>query len=149
MNNKHLIPTALMLLTVTMLFNCQISGKNSENLKKNEVGLNDSIAKTDTVNNSNISDSFQKFKIEAEDIINDYTERIATLKEKIASEKTENKTKYEEKLALLEQKNKALKTKLVNFKDKEIDDWDQLQAEFKKDLDELGKAITDFFVKGV
>jgi hypothetical protein len=47
----------------------------------------------------------------------------------------------------LEQKNQELKTKIIDYKDKQISDWDNTQLEFRKDLDELGTAIADFFVK--
>ena len=32
------------------------------------------------------------------------------------------------------------------LKNEQIDDWNDKQIEFQKDLDELGTAITDFFV---
>ncbi|MGC9344382.1 MAG: hypothetical protein ACP5E3_16885, partial [Bacteroidales bacterium] len=75
-----------------------------------------------------------------------YEKDIAELKLKIAEEKKEVKIKNEERLAKLEMKNNELKNKVVSDKNKQVDNWEERQREFKKDLDTLGNAIADFFV---
>jgi hypothetical protein len=90
---------------------------------------------------------YQKFINESEVRINTNEKSLAEIKAKIATEKKDQKAGYEKKLAQLEQKNQALKTKIIDNKDKQVSNWDNTQLEFRKDLEELGTAIADFFVK--
>jgi septal ring factor EnvC (AmiA/AmiB activator) len=91
--------------------------------------------------------AYQEFVKKSEAQLKEYDKYIADLKTKIVKEKKKDKALYEKKLAKLEQKNKELKTKLVNYKNEKVSDWKEMSVEFKKDLDELGNAITGFFGK--
>ena len=143
MKNTLLTLTLSTIMIAAIFSNCQSPAvkETKNNLSKTQ---NDLIK----VQQDSIT-AYQKFIKESEDKINAYEKNIAEIKAQIANKTKEEKTKYERKLVQLEQKNKALKAKIINYKDKQIDDWDQIQVEFRKDLNELGSAIADFFVKGV
>jgi len=148
MKNSILILSLLVIMSGTMLAYCQSSenkkDKANDNAQDTENYLEDTqmdSLKVDT------TIAYQKFITESEYKINEYEKSIAELKIKIADKKKSEKAKYEKKLIELEQKNEALKTKVIEYKNKQLDDWDKKQIEFRKNLDDLGDAIADFFVK--
>ena len=133
-----------------MLTNCKSSLEKEDNTSDKAQDTEDHLANTpmDTVKVlQDRTTAYQKFIAESETRINIYEKEITDLKIKIAEEKKTEKSKYEQKLAQLEQKNEMLKTKIIDYKDKQIDNWDAKQLEFRKDMDDLGNAISDFFVK--
>jgi len=46
----------------------------------------------------------------------------------------------------LENRNSELKIKLADYKEDETKQWQTFKSEFKRDMDELGKAFADFTV---
>ncbi len=150
MKNPILTLSLLVIMSGIMLTNCQSTAKKVDKTGDKAQDTENYLAGTqsDSVNVlQDTTTAYQKFIEESENRINTYERSIADLKIKIAEEKKTEKAEYEKKLVQLEQKNKALKTKVINYKNKQIDDWRKKQVEFKKDLDELGSAIADFFVK--
>ena len=49
-------------------------------------------------------------------------------------------------MAEFEQKNNDMKRKLEDYKEEGIEQWNSFKSEFKKDLDELGKALKNLTV---
>lgn len=149
---KSILTLSFLIMTGIMLTNCQSSIKKGDKAKDNaqitEGDLTESQNDSVKIQPDTTTTAYQKFITESEIRINAYEKEIADLKFKIAKEKKTEKTKYEKKLAQLEQKNETLKTKIIDYKDRQIDDWDKKQIEFRNDLDDLGSAITDFFVHG-
>jgi predicted RNase H-like nuclease (RuvC/YqgF family) len=88
---------------------------------------------------------YQDFIKNSEARITAYEKEIAEVKNKIAEVNKKEQSEYKKKLALLEEKTKVLKANIISYKDKKIKDWNEKQVEFKKDMDELGHAITNFF----
>ena len=129
-----------------MLTNCQSQATKEHNSKLQDAKDNFEKAKNKLhASQQDTITTFQKFIQESEKQIKVYEKNIAELKLKISKETGEEKAKYEKKLAELDQKNKQLKTKITNYKDEQIDNWDEKQIAFRKDLDELGNAIAGFF----
>ena len=131
-----------------MLTNCQPSIKKEDKAKDHAhpTESNLSESQSDSVKvQPDTTTAYQKFITESEIRINAYEKEIADLKIKITREKKTEKVKYEKKLSQLVQKNETLKTKVIDYKDKQIDDRIEIQVEFTKDLDDLGSAIADFF----
>jgi len=89
---------------------------------------------------------FQQFKTEFQNKISANEKSIAGLKLSIADESRENKVLYEKKIAELEERNNDMKIKLAEYKEGETDQWQTFKSEFKRDMDELGKAFSDFTV---
>ena len=141
---KSILTLALSIIMIgATVTSCQSSVKKEDKASNK---IQDTESDSVKVQQDTIS-MYQKFINESEVRINTNEKHIAEIKAKIATEKKEQKAGYEKKLAQLEQKNQALKTKIIDYKDKQISDWDNTQLEFRKDLDELGTAIADFFVK--
>ena len=89
---------------------------------------------------------YQQFKIQSENSIKANEKSIEELRVKIVSANNENKVLYETKLAELQKRNYELKMKLIEYKADETDKWKTFKTEFKRDMDELGKAFADFTV---
>lgn len=123
-----------------MLTGCQSSADKVKDAKDNVTE-----AKQDL--NQAVKDSIEQFKQESEAKISANDVSINDLKAKIATERKENKADYEKKLAALEQKNSDMKKKLAEFKDDEQTKWKTFKNEFNHDMDELGNAFKDFWVK--
>jgi predicted RNase H-like nuclease (RuvC/YqgF family) len=87
---------------------------------------------------------FQQFKTDFQNQIIANEKTISGLKVSIADASQEDKALYEKKLAEMEEKNNNLKVKLAEFKEGESDKWQNFKMEFKRDMDELGKAFSDF-----
>lgn len=90
---------------------------------------------------------YQQFKIEAENRITANEKSIEELRVKIVSANDENRVLYQTKLADLQKRNSELKIKLAEYKTDNTDKWKEFKTEFKNDLNELGKAFSDFTVK--
>jgi molybdopterin synthase catalytic subunit len=52
------------------------------------------------------------------------------------------------KLAQIEQQNSDLKKNLADFKEESKEKWDSFKVKFSHDMDNLGKALKAFTVKG-
>ena len=89
-------------------------------------------------------ESFRKEKL-AETESNQ--KKIEELKDEVAIMKYEMKAVYHKKIEILEKKNNDLKVRLTEFKEDEKDNWASFKTEFSHDMNELGKALKDFFVK--
>lgn len=141
---KKLIVTLVLPLFLmgALIISCDSSAdKQVDNKKLTE-------PKQDSINmHQDTLAAYQNFINKSEERIKVYEENIAELKSKIAEHKKKDQANYEKKLALLEQKTKALEAKVIIYKEKKMKDWNEKQVEFKKDMDELGKAIANFFEK--
>jgi hypothetical protein len=90
--------------------------------------------------------TFQQFKANYEKQINANEKRVAEIKMSFADANKETKAIYNKKLAGLEKRNSDLKTKLAEYKDDGAGNWQIFKIEFKSDMDDLGKAFSDFTV---
>lgn len=138
------------LIGVAIITSCQSSANKVENAQDKVQDAKDQVAeaKSDLIIAQQRSNAeYQRFKKESEARISAHNKSIADFKARIAKEKKEVQGKYEMKLAILEQKNSDLKKKLEGFKEEGKDKWDEFKAEFNHDMDELGNAFKDFFIK--
>ena len=135
-------------MTGTMLLNCQ-SSTNKEDIANKKI-QNAELCLTDDIGDTikvltDTTTAYQKFILESENRVRAYEKEIANLKIRIADEKKSEKAVYVKKLEQMEQKKELIKSKVIQYKDKQLDDWDKKQVGFQKDLDDLGIAIADFF----
>jgi septal ring factor EnvC (AmiA/AmiB activator) len=152
MKNQMLMLSILVLITGSLLTNCQ-SPASKEDKAKDEVqaAANSMDATLDTmfeVGQDTIT-AYQAFVKESEVRMDAFEKNIAELKVKIAKENKENKAAYQKNLADLEQKNSEMKRKLKAYKDDGIEGWNKFKTEFSKDLDELGNAFKNFTVNNL
>ena len=123
------------------------SVKARENLKEANKDVVDAKKDLKEAQKDSVED-FQKFKKESEVKIKDNEKTIADLKVKHSTMNEKDKSSYQKKISELEQKNTNLKKKLSNYKNNEgRDKWTTFNAEFKHDMDELGKALNEFTIK--
>ena len=136
-----------MIMIVPMFINCNSSAVKEDKVLKNDQEVENNLAETkmdlimvphDTIN------SYQKFKKESEKLITNYEKDITELKERISKEKNEDKANLQKQLTILEKKNNDLRNKLNGYYDDGTDSWMAFKKEFKHDLDDLGKAFSDF-----
>src|ERR1035438_10632941 len=97
----------IVLLTVTMLTNCQMTNKKLEAQKKVQEAIE---AKDKAVQALNLAmkDSVQLVKIELEETANAYEKNLEEFQTKVGYEKNVVKAATEKKVAELEQKKEAL-----------------------------------------
>ena len=106
-----------------------------ENL--DEANLNYEVARTDSIN------EYREFKRDAEVRLQENDEKIAALRNKRNSDKKEAKEEYDKKVAKLEESNQIIKEKLSNYKEDAQDDWSTFKRNVNKEMDDLGKAISE------
>lgn len=128
---------------------CNSPTQKTENARDNLQDKNDSVigARIDLYQTRHDSvTEFQQFKTDFQNLISANEKTIAGLKLSYVGATKENKALNDKKLAELEDKNNDLKNKLAEYNEGETDHWQTFKSEFKRDMDELGKAFSDFTV---
>jgi hypothetical protein len=88
---------------------------------------------------------WQKFRAESEEQIKANEDRIDAFKEKMGKAVTKTNAKYNQEVAVLEQKNRDLKKQLEEYKDEGESKWQEFKTNFSRDMDAVGKTMTDLF----
>ena len=132
--------TATLFVTGLILISCNTPTEKVENAQKNVIEAN---SKLDVANEEYIKD-VESYRMETADKININEEKITELKENFKNIKKESKAEYKKKLTELEQKNQSMKEKLANYKEEGKEKWMSFKAEFAHNMDEFGKAFSDF-----
>lgn len=134
---------------VVILTSCNSSSQKIDNAEDKLNDARESVIDAKSDLNMALQDSiteFQQVKTEFQNQIIANEKSIAGLKLSFADASQENKILYEKKLAELEDKNSKLKIQLAEYKEGETDQWEKFKSEFKHDMDELGKAFSDFTI---
>ena len=90
---------------------------------------------------------WRQFKKDAELKIKANEDRIDEFKVKIKTTGKEFKAKYDKEITVLEQKNVELKKNISEYKYEGKDKWEEFKKGFNHDMDVVGKALNDLFVK--
>ncbi len=128
---------------------CNSQSQKIENAEDNLQDKKEAVidAKIDlTLARQDSISEFEQFKSDFQNQIKTNEKTIAGLKLSTVGASKENKVLYEKKLVELEERNNELKIKLAEYKEGEEDQWKTFKLEFKRDMDELGKAFSDFTV---
>ncbi|WP_372948599.1 hypothetical protein [Mariniphaga sp.] len=128
---------------------CNSQSQKIENAEDNLQDKKEAVidAKIDlTLARQDSISEFEQFKSDFQNQIKTNEKTIAGLKLSTVGASKENKVLYEKKLVELEERNNELKIKLAEYKEGEPDQWKAFKLEFKRDMDELGKAFSDFTV---
>ncbi len=142
MKRTILIIAALAFATTATFTGCTTPAEKVENAEENVEQANEALAKAKQEYLADL-ESFKK-QTENQTITNE--QMIAELKARVANEKMEARAAFNKRISELEQKNLEMKKKISNYKDDSLDSWESFKAEFSRDMDELGKALKDFFV---
>ena len=142
---KTLLLILLVIASLSMISAC----KKSADQKLADAQVNEAVADqnvTDAQAKANATDDWQAFKAEAETKITANDKIIADYKVKMTNAKGKLLASYDKKIDALELKNKALRTKLYDYKDDGKGSWEKFKSEFNSDIDELGTSLKNFAV---
>jgi hypothetical protein len=119
--------------------------ENVENAKEKVIIATDALdkARIDSAN------EYQHYKEESDKKINENNEKILALKQEIQLEKSEMKRKNQKELDELDQKNMKLKLRMQAYKQADRNSWEAFKLNFNKDMDELGKSISELAQKNM
>lgn len=135
-------------LTGTIFTGCQSPAEKEASaeakLQSAEIEL-EAAQKEATVQKAATAEEWELFKKETDLKIRKNEISIAELKIKINKPGTTFDELYKKRIDALEQKNKDLKIRMESYeKSKSQSDWGKFKREFNADMNELGKALTDF-----
>lgn len=136
--------TAAVIMSFATFISCKSPSEKVETAQEN---VNDA--------NKDLNQANQDYLVEVEEFrkaealkIAENNKSIAEFKARIEKDKSSAKADYRKKIALLEQKNTDSQKKLDDYKAESKENWEQFKAEFNRDMNELGKSISDFFSTG-
>jgi hypothetical protein len=137
-----IIATVIVLLSVTMLTNCQMTNKKLEALKKVQDAKDAEIKAVQAINLA-YKDSVELIKKDLAAKTNSYQKNIADYQSKINYVKQESKIITEKKVADLEAKNNEMMIRLSSYQDTtaEKNNFELFRYELSREISELGKSI--------
>ena len=142
MKKSILTMAALAFILGTMFSGCNTSKQKLEDAEEDLVEANEAL---DQANADYLADLEQFRKdVEAKTISND--QMIAEFKSRIAKQKASVRAEWEKKITAMEESNARMKSRMAEYKDEGIDKWEAFKLEFNRDMDELGKALSDFTI---
>lgn len=139
MKKNYLIAAIILLIAGLSFTGCN----NKENAKDNVKQANQDMIDAQV----QFEKDWQQFKSNAELRINENQQKIDDFKTAMKSTSTRFKAKYENEVLTLEQKNIELKKKLNDFKYERKENWEEFKTTFNNDMDVLGNALNDLFLK--
>jgi hypothetical protein len=95
------------------------------------------------------SAEFANYKIESELKLRENELLIAEMKDKMKSERRESVTKYEKQLDSLDIQNSKLRNSMHLYRSENRAKWEQFKQNFNKEMDELGKKISQMAEKNM
>jgi uncharacterized membrane-anchored protein YhcB (DUF1043 family) len=137
-----IIATAIVLLTVTMLTNCQMTNKKLEALKKVQDAKDAQIKAIQAINLA-YNDSIRLIKKELAEKTSSYQKHIAESQSKFYNDMQASKMNTEKKVAEMEQKNNDMINRLSNYQDSTQinENFEMFRYELGREMNELGKSI--------
>jgi hypothetical protein len=143
MKNKYLMIAAIAVCAGAFLGGCKSPSEKVENAQDKVVAANKDL---DDATQAYLADVEKFRKDEAEKIAaNDKS--IAEFRARVQSQKNEARADYIKKVTDLEQKNSDMKKKISDYKAESKENWDLFKAEFRRDMDELGKSFQNLNIK--
>ncbi len=139
-----ILKLVLLAAIVSMVYiSCNNSPKaKEENLNEAKDEVVD--AKADLVESTKDSiNDFKKYKESIEKKLVENDKVIADLKSKNNSKDISTKELYVNQLDKLEKKNAELKHKIEDYKEGPEQKWELFKVDFNKDVDDLGKSISN------
>ncbi len=145
--NKMKTPILKLVLLAAIVSMVYISCNNSPKAKEENLNeAKDEVvdAKADLVESTKDSiNDFKKYKESIEKKLVENDKVIADLKSKNNSKDISTKELYVNQLDKLEKKNAELKHKIEDYKEGPEQKWELFKVDFNKDVDDLGKSISN------
>ena len=140
----------LMSFMSLLLVSCNNSPKAKEGeLENAQEDVVDAEAALQQSKLDSVSD-YNTFKASIELKLVENQRQIDELKATIIDSKDSNKLMYSKQLVKLEEKNEELKTKLQDYDQQGTSEkWELFKVEFNKDMDDLGKSISNIAARNM
>ena len=143
MKKSILIIAAFAFIAAATFTGCNSPAQKVENAEENVEKANEALAKAKQEYLADL-ESFRKQNA-AKTVSNE--QMIADLKTRVAKEKEATRVAYLKRISELEQKNLEMKNKMAEYNEDGQENWQSFKTEFNRDMDELGRALTNFFEK--
>lgn len=142
----------------TLITSCGENSKDSKEVQKDITETNQQMDQKAENRRAEMNQDWESFKASSDEIIESREKEIKDLRGRIAEADQKQREKLTRELDELEKKNKSLKeriatrtenvkTDLSEINEKSIEDHKAAQRQIKQDMDDVGKAIGDFFKK--
>lgn len=129
--------------SIIMITGCSMPDGKTKEATENLVEAKRELDKAQ----ENYNQMYKEFKDVADNKIVENEKAIANLKAEARNDKKEANAEFEKKVLTLEMKNIALKEKLRDYKENEIDKWELFKNEFNNDMENLEQALKELVNK--
>ena len=147
MKTKYFKMSVLACIITAGMISCKPSPtQQAEKVEDAQEKVDEETAKL----NQSIIDStneYTKYKMESELKLKANEVKIADLKAKTNAQNKVTRDNYDKKLNELELKNAKLKENMENYKQGNQTDWEKFKTDFNREMDDLGKAISNINFK--
>lgn len=116
----------------------------AQKVENAENSVNKANIKLDEANKEYLAE-VESYRQEVADKIAANDKIIEDFNARIENEKDEVKADYRKKIAELERKNSDTKKRMDDYKIEGKEKWADFKAKFSQDMDELGRAFSNFF----
>lgn len=130
--------TSIALVVIT---SCNFSTEQkAETLEKAKANVEEATQDLDIARQD--SAEYANYKIESEKRLRENELLIADMKDKMKSERQESMVKYKKQLDSLDMQNSQLRNNMHTYNSQGKANWESFKKGFNKELDALGKAIS-------
>ena len=144
MKSKYSSLAVILIIAGAILTGCNVNReKKVEDAKENVNQANQELKEAQ----AEYDREWQQFKTDAEFKIDANQKRIDELKLEIKTASKKFKAKYEKEIIADEQKNIELRKKIADYKYEGKDKWAEFKLEFNRDVEIVGKSLSDIFTK--
>lgn len=143
MKQSIVVLTVFMFSMTLMFISCENSAKKLDNAEKDVTEAKDDLEEAQ----QDYLKDMEEYRLQTANKIEANKRSISEFNARIENEKKEVKAEYKMKIAELEQKNSDMQKKIDEYKVEGKDQWELFKTEFNRDMDELGKALSNITVK--
>lgn len=152
--NRKILAALSSLLILILVFGCNPVKTKAEKAEENVAEAKENVAEAKenvAEAKENLEAAEEKYaveliemRIEAKNKAIENEKSIAEIKTKIEKGDSTKRAELKKKITELEVTNEQLKQKIAAYQMDKGDDWTQFKANFKKDMDELGRSLKGF-----
>jgi DNA anti-recombination protein RmuC len=139
MKNRFLIMTILGCIATVGIASCV----KTHEKKVETAEINVMEARQDLQQARIDSTEYMKYKADAEVKLKENKSKISELKATMNTEGKETQTQYAKMINELDQKNSEMEHRIKEFNSDSKENWETFKFDFNKQMDELGKSISE------
>lgn len=133
--------TFLVGIASALVVSCNLTtGQKAETLEKAKDNVEEASQDLDIARED--SAEYANYKIDSEKKLRENELLIADMKDRMKSERKETRAKYKMQLDSLDMENSQLRNDMHLYSSKGKENWEKFKTGFNKELDALGKAIS-------